>query len=169
MNEQQIKTFLDGLRPELPAVAIDLALGSMLHVQEFIEIAGKENQFLASIAFTKGGKKSVIATQFLIKERGKDKDAFADILADLRRDCDAVCFYCEAWLSKPMKKDYESGNFLPPSEDPDRTECAIAQLYVKDRTIAFQANIQRDPGRLEDWQMMIDTAIEGQTMEGRFA
>jgi len=131
-------------------------------------MATKNHTFLPTVTFTKGGRRGILATRFLTSENDRDKDAFADIVVQLRRDCEAVCFYMEAWVSNLNREQYDSGKYLQPSKDPKRKEAAIVNLYVKDRTVAFQAGIKREPNGLTDWEVMIDTA-KGETMDGRFA
>lgn len=69
---------------------------------------------------------------FIIPSMGPpDKDAFYQILSEIARDNKVrnTMFFSDSWISKKPMEDFESGNLVMPSEDPDRVE-ALLLHYV---------------------------------------
>lgn len=166
MNAEEL---LKSIEPPLPPEAIEVGI-AVMGVQVDNVMSGNQNT--ADILFSKNGKLALMITAFEDKYHGKDKDAFAASIRNLRQDCQAVCFGTECWLASYNQKtvDCNSPDYVRPTDRPDRTEACVVQLYVgKERHLMLVANIHRNPTRVDDWDIWADTAKPGEHLEGRFA
>ena len=69
---------------------------------------------------------------FIVPSMGApDKDAFYGILSHIARDNKVrnTMFFADSWISKKPAEDFESGNLVMPSQDPERVE-ALMLHYV---------------------------------------
>lgn len=155
-------------RPGVSDECAKLAAVSMLF---FETIVPEGDDSIPRVVFLKQGQLGIMGTQFIEKYNGADKDAWAEMLNNLRTNCEAVVFSHEAWFSQYEGKHSTSDwQDLPrPSEDLNRKEAAMVTLYIHERSIHFFAEIHRNPNRLDKWKVMMDSAEDGVKMEGRFA
>jgi hypothetical protein len=126
------------------------------------------------VLFVKNGKLGMMP----LTVRPATKDFISIIIQSLRKDCDAVLFAYEAWVSsvKADTKDIEavkekvrkmSKNGPSPSQDPNREEEVLTSLYIGERTIMLGATIHRNPTKLGEFRLVIDSKV-GDLVSGRF-
>lgn len=163
MNNYETMQFM--IKSVNPAIDEDVVKLAVLHMENLQQTVMEGGQNLPEVFFIKQGKVGLMATEFLDKFNGKDKDQFAKMLNNLRGDCDAVLLAIEAWTSKAKKGD----KLIAPRKDPNREETLLVQVYIKGRTLMFSAPITRNPTAIGDWALRFDTAKEGDRIEGRFA
>jgi len=163
------KAVAKSVEPPLSEDAIELA-GVAMSKQTWMVLLGEQNA--PGAMFVKQGKLGIMLTEFPDELGSKPKDAFAAMIRNLRRDCDAVAFVSEMWMAKyrdKKKADFKSGDYVRPTDHPDRQECCMVILYVGNRKLMFIAFIHRNPTRVDDWILHLDSAKEDQGIEGRFA
>ena len=154
-------------KPVLSNDAAKIAALGMIYIEEQVE-AG--SQARPHCTFLKKEKLGVIGAEFPKEHGDADKDQFANMIRNLRSDCDVVSFVTEAWVAQYDKSEYEQGSpRLMPRDHPNRKEVGLVHLYLKERMLMFMADIKRKPDSVEPWKLYHDSANSESKMEGRFA
>jgi hypothetical protein len=162
-QRDKLLAYCRSIEPPLPGPAIELTARTMGILWEKV-LEGEE--VTPQGWFLKNGRSGLI---FAPLRNDLDKDKFAGVLRNLRRDCEVVVFGFEAWTSRYDKRDYDQGHYVPPRLDPDRTEACLINVWLRDgRSLIFNAAITRKPKpTFSAWELASDSA-KGQTTEGRF-
>jgi hypothetical protein len=163
----ELREFVAKTKPPIYNLAVDTVATAMGYI-EFVVM--QEKQAMAHVAFIKNGKGGMMATEFLDELMERDKDAFAEMIRNLRKDCEVVVFGHEAWMSVIKDKQYDRMKNVRPRDDPNRIEGALVQVWLSgERHLAFTSKINRKPTAMAPWELMHDSAVDKTPMGGRFS
>ncbi len=170
MTFEEIRDWVASLCPPITADCVELAALAMSSLEDTIT---EGHDFKPMITFTKNKRLGVglIPQGFRKEHHDRDKEAAAGFIRQLRVDSDAVTFAMKAWLAMVERSELNADGSMKmrPSEHPSKKEVGLVQLYLKGgRTIAFCADITHHPNGMHKWIVQMDTAQEGQRIEGRF-
>lgn len=101
-----------------------------------------------------------------IHRNAAEKQIVWAFLRFVRRTHPITVMVTEAWISMLHGKDVDPEHYIPPSQDPNRLEAVLITVWERDRHLMISAPITRNPNRLGEFKVRLDSRNEGEAFEG---
>lgn len=131
-----------------------------------IQFFGEEHEVPPAVcAFAEGHTPLVFPA---VHRNDVEKQVVWAFLRFLRETHPTVILVSEIWASK-CDKDQDYKKMPRPSQDPNREEMVMINFWDEERTVVIASDITRNPDKLGEFTVRIDSNDDGMKLEGELA